>query len=163
VLIKSLSLLFLGLCLTVLATLNFSLSLILVLLCAPLAFVHRTPNRPFLAILSYLLLAITGPSGIAAIVTGASWHFLKDAEVMPRLLLKLAFGWNVWGSWGVLIGVWCVWWPAWVTAAVGVASSWYDNTGAGTAIIETDGGATGEVGGDVKRGGGSGSESKKDR
>lgn len=126
-LIRSINLLLLGLFLTVLATLNFSLSMILGLLCAPLAFVARLPHRPGLAALEYLLLAVMSPSGVAAMAGAYVYSTTGDAELLPRMVERLAFGWNVWGSWGVLIGVWAVWWPAWIVSAVLVASSWYDD------------------------------------
>lgn len=127
ILIRSINLLLLGLLLTVLATLNFSLSMILGLLCAPLAFVARLPKSPGLAGLEYLLLVVVSPSGVAAMVGSYVYNATGDAEVLSRALEKMAFGWNVWGSWGVLIGIWAVWWPAWITSAVLVASSWYDD------------------------------------
>ena len=126
-LIRSINLLLLGLFLTVLATLNFSLSMILGLLCAPLAFVARLPQSPGLAALEYLLLVIISPSGVAAMAGAYVYATTGDAELLPRVIERLAFGWNVWGSWGVLIGVWAVWWPAWIVSAVLVASSWYDD------------------------------------
>jgi GPI-anchor transamidase subunit GAA1 len=126
-LIRSINLLLLGLFLTVLATLNFSLSMILGLLCAPLAFVDRLPQSPQLARLEYLLLVVVSPSGVAAIAGVYMYSTTGDVEILPRVLERLAFGWNVWGSWGALIGIWAVWWPAWITSAVLVASSWYDD------------------------------------
>jgi glycosylphosphatidylinositol transamidase len=127
---KSLSLLVLGLLLSALATLNFSLSMTLGLLAAPLAFVGRVePNdykaKPWLAGLEYAVLAVASPVGV--IVGGAAWAFSQtgNADAVVDAVNKAAFGWNVWSSWGVPVGIWCVWWPAWVVSAVLVASSWY--------------------------------------
>jgi glycosylphosphatidylinositol transamidase len=127
---KSLSLLMLGLFLSALATLNFSLSMTLGLLASPLAFVDRVAAgeyraRPWLAGLEYAALAVASPVGV--IVGGAAWAVAKtgSADKVLEVLERLAFGWNVWGSWGVPVGVWCVWWPAWVLNAALVASSWY--------------------------------------
>ena len=127
---KSLSLLLLGLFLSALATLNFSLSMTLGLLAAPLAFVDRVDSegyskKPWLAGLEYAVLAVASPVGV--VVGGAAWVFSQtgNADAVVDALEKVAFGWNVWFSWGVPVGVWCVWWPAWVVSAVLVASSWY--------------------------------------
>lgn len=122
---KSLSLLLLGLFLSALATLNFSLSITLGLLCAPLAFVDRIPWSPALAGLEYAVLAVMSPVGVVA--GGAAWAYGQTGNVdaVVKALEQVAFGWNVWGSWGVPVGFCCVWWPAWVVAAVLVASSWY--------------------------------------
>ena len=133
-LIRSINLLLLGLFLTVLATLNFSLSMILGLLCAPLAFVDRLSKAPGFAALEYFVLVVISPPGVAAIVGGYVYSATGDAEVLSRALEKMAFGWNIWGSWGVLIGVWAVWWPAWLCSAVLVASSWFE----GEEIVKVD-------------------------
>jgi glycosylphosphatidylinositol transamidase len=127
---KSLSLLVLGLFLSALATLNFSLSMTLGLLAAPLAFVDRVApkeykKKPWLAGVEYAVLAVASPVGV--VVGGAAWAAAKtgNADKVLEMLERVAFGWNMWSSWGVPVGVWCVWWPAWVTTAVLVASSWY--------------------------------------
>lgn len=127
---KSLSLLVLGLMLSALATLNFSLSMTLGLLAAPLAFVGRVEPKdykakPWLAGLEYAALAVASP--VSVVVGGAAWAFSQtgNADAVVDAVNKAAFGWNVWSSWGVPVGIWCVWWPAWVVSAVSVASSWY--------------------------------------
>jgi glycosylphosphatidylinositol transamidase len=127
VLVKSLSLLVLGLFLTVLATLNFSLSMFLGIICTPLAFVDRMPSSPGLAFLQYLILVIMSPMGAAACLGGYGMAVGKD-DMIVDWLQRLAFGWNVWGSWGVPIGVLCIWLPAWVVGATLVASSWFSTT-----------------------------------
>ena len=127
---KSLSLLVLGLLLSALATLNFSLSMTLGLLAAPLAFVGRVEPKdykakPWLAGLEYAALAVASPVGV--VVGAAAWAFSQTGNVdaVVEAVNKAAFGWNVWSSWGVPVGIWCIWWPAWVVSAVLVASSWY--------------------------------------
>jgi glycosylphosphatidylinositol transamidase len=127
ILVKSLSLLVLGLFLTVLATLNFSLSMFLGIICTPLAFVDRMPSSPGLAFLQYLVLVIMSPMGAAAGLGGYGMAVGKD-DMIVDWLQRLAFGWNVWGSWGVPIGVLCIWLPAWVVGATLVASSWFSTT-----------------------------------
>lgn len=125
VLIKSLSLLVLGLSLTVLATLNFSLSMVLGLICIPLAFVDRTPNRPLLASLQYLVLVILSPGGVAAGLLGYAHIALGKDGLLLEWLARFAFGFNIWGSWGVPVGVLCIWLPAWVINSTVVASTWF--------------------------------------
>jgi GPI-anchor transamidase subunit GAA1 len=120
--LKSLSLLLLGLFLTVLATLNFSLSMFLGLLCTPLAFVDRVPGNFVLSMLQYAVLVILSPVG----TTGLLFTYLnllsgQEASIQ-QWLTSLAFGWNVWGSWGVPVGVLCIWWPAWTVGATLAAS-----------------------------------------
>lgn len=125
VLIKSLSLLLLGLFLTVLATLNFSLSMFLGITCVPLAFVDRTRGNSALAIVQYLMLIAMSPMGVAAGIGGYGILVLGRDDVLVDWLARFAFGWNVWGSWGVPVGVLCIWLPAWVVGATLVASSWF--------------------------------------
>ncbi|EXJ94628.1 glycosylphosphatidylinositol transamidase [Capronia coronata CBS 617.96] len=125
VLIKSLSLLLLGLFLTVLATLNFSLSMFLGIACVPLAFVDRMPGKKRLAVLQYLLLLIFSPMGLAAGLGVYEYFVSGQNHVLVAWLQRLAFGWNVWSSWGVPVGVLCIWLPAWIVGATLVASSWF--------------------------------------
>lgn len=127
---KSLSLLVLGLFLSTLATLNFSLSMTLGLLAAPLAFVDRVApkeykSKPWLAGLEYVILAVASPVGVVVGAAGLASVKTGNADAVVDLLGRVAFGWNVWSSWGVPVGVWFVWWPAWITNAMLVASSWY--------------------------------------
>ncbi|KAH2692596.1 hypothetical protein KXW53_008829 [Aspergillus fumigatus] len=119
---KSFSLLLLGLFLSTLATLNFSLSFMVGLLCAPLTFVKRiNPQtkaalRYPVAILGLLALNVLSPP---AVLIGACWYAGMSVE---SVLTQAAFGWNVWGMWTQVV-VWCVWWPAWVVGCVLLGSS----------------------------------------
>ncbi|KAG2024321.1 hypothetical protein GB937_003974 [Aspergillus fischeri] len=121
-LIKSFSLLLLGLFLSTLATLNFSLSFMVGLLCTPLSFVKRiNPQtkaalRYPVAILGLLALNVLSPP---AVLIGACWYSGVSVE---SVLTQAAFGWNVWGMWTQVV-VWCVWWPAWVVGCVLLGSS----------------------------------------
>ena len=124
VIMKSLSLLLLGLFLTVLATLNFSLSMFLGVLCMPLAFVDRVPGKTSLAALQYLILVILSPTGVVLSILAYTWLAFGRADPADWLI-KLAFGLNIWGSWGVPVGVACIWWPAWTVGATLVASSFH--------------------------------------
>ncbi|EAW06904.1 GPI-anchor transamidase subunit GAA1 [Aspergillus clavatus NRRL 1] len=119
---KSFSLLLLGLFLSTLATLNFSLSFMVGLLCAPLSLVSRiSPKtnavlRYPLALFGLLVLNILSPP---VVLLGACWYSGASVETV---LTQAAFGWNVWGMWTQVI-VWCVWWPAWVVGCVLLGSS----------------------------------------
>ncbi|KAF2096916.1 Glycosylphosphatidylinositol:protein transamidase, GAA1 component [Rhizodiscina lignyota] len=109
-LIQSFSLLLLGLFLSALATLNFSLSLMIGLLSTPFSFV-RPSKSPILVGLMNLLLAAMAPP---VVMGGIAWWFGKD---VGELLAQASFGWHVWGMWTQVV-IWLVWWPAWVTASV---------------------------------------------
>ncbi|KAL4892665.1 Gaa1-like protein [Aspergillus ambiguus] len=113
-LIKSFSLLLLGLFLSTLATLNFSLSFMIGLLCAPLTFVSRlgpqtaAPLRYGISLLGLALLNLLSPP---VVLVGLCSYLGVSVEAV---LTQAAFGWNVWGMWTQVV-VWCVWWPAWVS------------------------------------------------
>ncbi|OJJ57441.1 hypothetical protein ASPSYDRAFT_153786 [Aspergillus sydowii CBS 593.65] len=120
-LIKSLSLLLLGLFLSTLATLNFSLSFMIGLLCAPLSFVHRfsTESKPVRYALSSLTLVFLNILSPPIVLLAGCAYFRADVETV---LTEAAFGWDVWGMWTQVV-VWCVWWPAWVVGGAVVGSS----------------------------------------
>ncbi|OAL35785.1 hypothetical protein AYO20_04935 [Fonsecaea nubica] len=128
VLTKSLSLLLLGLSLTVLATLNFSLSMFLGIVCIPLAFVDRTRSRAGLSLFQYLILVVMSPMGLAIGLSAYGVFVLGRDDVLVEWVQRLALGWNIWGSWGVPVGVLCIWLPAWIVGATLVASSWFTTT-----------------------------------
>ncbi|KAE8150431.1 Gaa1-domain-containing protein [Aspergillus avenaceus] len=112
-LIKSFSLLLLGLFLSTLATLNFSLSFMIGLLCAPLAFINRIPrttSAPIRYALSFLGLGVLNLLSPPVVLLGGCWYTGVSVETV---LAQAAFGWDVWGMWTQVV-VWCVWWPAWV-------------------------------------------------
>ncbi|KAH0845572.1 putative GPI transamidase component (GAA1) [Fonsecaea pedrosoi] len=128
VLTKSLSLLLLGLSLTVLATLNFSLSMFLGIVCIPLAFVDRTRSRAGPSPFQYLILVVMSPMGLAIGLSAYGVFVLGRDDVLVEWVQRLALGWNIWGSWGVPVGVLCIWLPAWIVGATLVASSWFTTT-----------------------------------
>ncbi|KAF1949781.1 Glycosylphosphatidylinositol:protein transamidase, GAA1 component [Byssothecium circinans] len=109
-LIHSFSLLFLGMILSTLATLNFSLAFIIGVFCFPLPFIRASKSR-LLAGLQYALLALLNP---VLVVYAASWVAGVDVGVV---LAKAAEGWHVWGLWTQVV-VWLVWWPAWFVGGV---------------------------------------------
>ncbi|BCR83107.1 GPI-anchor transamidase subunit GAA1 [Aspergillus chevalieri] len=121
-LIKSFSLLLLGLFLSTLATLNFSLSFMIGLLCAPLTFTNRTASTPVLRyIISTSGLVILNVLSPPVVLVGGCWYAGVSVE---SVLTQAAFGWDVWGMWTQVV-VWCVWWPAWVTGCALLGSSMF--------------------------------------
>jgi glycosylphosphatidylinositol transamidase len=119
-LIKSFALLLLGLSLSTLATLNFSLSFMIGLICAPLSFITRIQGpaavRYPISILGLALLNLLSPP---AVLIGICWYTGVPIETV---LMQAAFGWDVWGMWTQVV-VWCVWWPAWLIGCVLLGSS----------------------------------------
>lgn len=130
--------------LSALATLNFSLALLVGLLAAPLTFtpVEASAALPTKAAFALLLDLLSPP----AVVAGAAvaWRVFGGAGAgdglaqgqgggvgggvgsagfgVGAVLKEAAFGWDVWGLYTPLI-VWCVWWPAWLVGSVVVLSS----------------------------------------
>lgn len=110
-LIKSFSLLLLGMFLSSLATLNFSLAFLVGLLAAPLTYVQPRPKRPFVAAWTEILINLLAPTVV--IYIGSFYWSITVKEI----LTEAAFGWNVWGMTTQFV-VWYVWWPAWLVGAV---------------------------------------------
>ncbi|KAI9680756.1 MAG: Glycosyl phosphatidyl inositol protein transamidase complex subunit [Caeruleum heppii] len=115
-LIRSFSLLLLGMILSALATLNFSLALLVGLLSAPLSYVRPLPEHRALAMVAGFLLHLMGPS---AVLAGTCWYWDTTAG---DVLVEAAFGWHVSGMWTQVV-IWCVWWPAWLIGSVLLACS----------------------------------------
>ncbi|OQO08150.1 hypothetical protein B0A48_06944 [Cryoendolithus antarcticus] len=114
--LQSLSLILLGALLATLATLNFSLALVLGVLAAPLAFVRRSSSA-LVAAAQGILLAVTSPP----VAVYALQRMFYPAAGLEKLLLELAKGWSAQGVW-LLWVVWGVWWPAWIVGGVVVGS-----------------------------------------
>lgn len=122
-LIKSFTLLLLGLSLSTLATLNFSLSFMIGLLCAPLSFIVRlqsppAPVRFAVSTIGLLFLNLLSPP---IVLLGVCWYTGVSVE---SVMTQAAFGWDVWGMWTQVV-VWCVWWPAWLIGCVLLGSSMF--------------------------------------
>ncbi|PGH10216.1 rhomboid protein 2 [Helicocarpus griseus UAMH5409] len=138
-LVKSFSLLLLGLFLSALATLNFSLSLMTGLLCTPLSHIGHiqkptsTQTGPaqgakkatkaltpvttiILSVLGLIIMNLISPTTVLL----SACHYWQIP--VSTLLTEAAFGWNVWGMWTQVV-VWCVWWPAWLCGCLLLASS----------------------------------------
>ena len=115
-LLKSFSLLGLGMFLSALATLNFSLAFLTGLLSAPLTFVPIRVQSRAAAFGGCLLLNLVSPF---AVLFACSLYWTVPVH---DVLIEAAFGWNVWGMRTQVI-VWCVWWPAWLIGTVIMASS----------------------------------------
>ena len=113
---QSFSLLLLGMFLSTLATLNFSLSLMVGLLSAPLSFVRPRPSSPAARYASALLLHLLAPTAVLALWRGVYWSAWAG---LGEVLREAAFGWHVWSMYTSVV-VWGVWWPAWLVGAVAV-------------------------------------------
>lgn len=108
---KSFSLLMLGMCLSSLATLNFSLAFLVGLFAAPLTYLQPLPKRPFTRSFLAIVTSLTSPTSV--LVAGCWYWELSIGEVLK----EAAYGWNVWGMNTQLV-VWSVWWPAWLVGGV---------------------------------------------
>lgn len=117
-LLQCFSLLLHGLFLSALATINFSLSLMIGLLSAPFTFVRPSKNKFLIALMNLVLVATAPP-----VVVGAVAAYLKYD--IDAILAQASFGWHVWGMWTQVV-VWLVWWPAWVIAGVVAANGLYN-------------------------------------
>ncbi|KAF4121598.1 GPI-anchor transamidase subunit GAA1 [Geosmithia morbida] len=109
---KSCSLLTLGMGLSTLATLNFSLAFVVGLLATPLTFVKPTKSQPVKLATAALLNLVAPPVVIYAVTT------IFGADV-AYILREASFGWNVWGLY-TPVAVWALWWPAWTIGMVNV-------------------------------------------
>lgn len=110
-LIQSFSLLLLGMYLSSLATLNFSLSILIGILSSPLSYIRPLGHRPILASILVVLLGVLAPSTV--LLVGAKYWGLDVGDV----LVEAAFGWDV-GGMTTQVVIWCVWWPAWVVGGM---------------------------------------------
>ncbi|KAF6841542.1 glycosylphosphatidylinositol transamidase [Colletotrichum musicola] len=110
-LMKSFSLLLLGMFLSALATLNFSLAFLVGVMASPLSFMQPWPRRTVVRWSCAAFLQIASPTAAMYYV---SVHFNVG---IGELLQEAAFGWDVWGMYTPVI-IWGVWWPAWLMGSV---------------------------------------------
>lgn len=115
------SLLLLGMFLSSLATLNFSLSLIIGLLSTPLSFVVRPyPSSAAKRWAVSALLGVLSPMCVLTVWVGVYWGIGGGGAGgmgVGEVLREAAFGWRVWGVYTSVV-VWGVWWPAWLVGSV---------------------------------------------
>ncbi|KAI1826593.1 Glycosylphosphatidylinositol:protein transamidase, GAA1 component [Xylaria intraflava] len=122
-LLKSFSLLLLGMFLSSLATLNFSLAFLVGLASTPFSFTQPWPDSAGVRYGYTALLNIVSPiavvlAGIAAYVfTAGAGEGASFWRTLEGVLREAAFGWDVWGLY-IPVVVWCVWWPAWLVGSV---------------------------------------------
>ncbi len=121
-LLKSFSLLLLGMFLSSLATLNFSLAFLVGLVSTPLSFARPWPDNAAVRYAYTALLHIASPT--AAVLAGAAAYASSYGsngtgllDTLRHVLSEAAFGWDVWGLYIPLV-VWCVWWPAWLVGSI---------------------------------------------
>ena len=111
-LIKCFSLLFLGMALSALATLNFSLALGVGVASALLTFIPVSPGKGGIVRAAlYAVLQCLSP-GMALAGIACYW-----GVGIEEVLREASFGWWVSGMWTQVV-VWCVWWPAWLCGGV---------------------------------------------
>ncbi|KAK2628868.1 hypothetical protein QTJ16_001971 [Diplocarpon rosae] len=110
-LIKAFSLLFLGMFLSSLATLNFSLAFLVGLFSVPLTYVQPLPGHPVIASILSVPLTLLAPTTV--VMAATKYWGLSISQVLK----EAAFGWDVWGM-NTQVVVWCVWWPAWMMGMI---------------------------------------------
>jgi glycosylphosphatidylinositol transamidase len=110
-LIKAFSLLTLGMFLSSLATLNFSLAFLIGVFAAPLTYVQPLSGRPLISNLLGLLTSVFAPSSV--VLAGAFWWGFDIGEFLE----EAAFGWDILRMHTPVV-IWCVWWPAWLVGAI---------------------------------------------
>lgn len=116
-LMQCFSLLLLGMFLSSLATLNFSLSLMVGLLSSPLSFIARPwPKHPIMRWFSTVILNLVAPTAVLAIWS-TYWYHNGGGVSVGEVFREAAFGWRVWGMYTSVV-VWGVWWPAWLVGSV---------------------------------------------
>ncbi|EFQ30493.1 uncharacterized protein GLRG_05637 [Colletotrichum graminicola M1.001] len=110
-LIKSFSLLLLGMFLSALATLNFSLAFLVGVMASPLSFMRPWPHHLAVRWACAAFLQLASPT--AALYSVSSYFDISIGGVLK----EAAFGWDVWGMYTPVI-IWGVWWPAWLMGSV---------------------------------------------
>lgn len=122
---QSFSLLLLGATLSTLATLNFSLALVIGLVCSPLSFIRPLPNLPKRSSLKTVDDAHDFVRNLSMILPATTFFLLSSPLILTYglnmkvvhdlkwILLEMIKGWSAQGVWTSLV-VWGVWWPSWV-------------------------------------------------
>ncbi|KAI0474256.1 GPI transamidase component GAA1 [Xylaria cf. heliscus] len=119
--LKCFSLLLLGMFLSSLATLNFSLAFLVGLVSTPLSFTSPWPGNAAVRYAYAALLNILSPTAVILAGVTAYAHYGASGttllSALEHVLREAAFGWDVWGLY-IPVVVWCVWWPAWLVGSV---------------------------------------------
>lgn len=119
-LIKSFSLLALGMWLSTLSSLNFSLGFFVGALCSPLAFL-----KPIMSPTKHQIWIIISAVLVMQLISPLNWFYLiarlEFGESVSKLARLYRFAWKVWGAWTPLVW-WCIWWPAYLAGLVVLAS-----------------------------------------
>ncbi|KAH8163237.1 hypothetical protein CIB48_g5011 [Xylaria polymorpha] len=119
--LKCFSLLLLGMFLSSLATLNFSLAFSVGLVSAPLSFTRPWPGNTAVRYAYAALLNVLSPTAVVLAGVAAYAHYGASGstllEALEHVLREAAFGWDVWGLY-IPVVVWCVWWPAWLVGSI---------------------------------------------
>jgi glycosylphosphatidylinositol transamidase len=135
-LIPCISLLLLGIALSTLSTLNFSLGLIVGLASTPLGLTQAPLLLPVSSkarasatitirtVLSLLLLHLVHPTTIVYLAS----HFLTSAGFgdVKDVMLLASEAWTIQGTYTALV-VWLVWWPAWFVGTTVVSSALFES------------------------------------
>lgn len=117
-LIQCFSLLLLGMFLSALATLNFSLSFLVGLANIPLSFFRLRHGSLKKSVCDSFVLGLLSPNVILyAIGFGCR-------RSVAYILMNAATEWHIAGAWTQIV-VWLVWWPAWFSTFVVVSSPFY--------------------------------------
>ena len=120
-LIKSFSLLALGMFLSTLSTLNFSLGFFVGVLCSPLAFLRPLKRTSHPRTIAIALLTII----VMELISPLNWFYfvarLEFGQSVTELARVYRFAWKIWGAWTPLVW-WCIWWPAWVAGLTVLAA-----------------------------------------
>lgn len=117
-LIQCFSLLLLGVSLSALATLNFSLSYIVGLASIPLSFMRRRNEAMKISIRDSVILGLLSPNMVMYAVS-----FCCKLPVTNVLMDGLT-EWHISGIWTQIV-IWLIWWPAWFSITVIIASPIY--------------------------------------
>lgn len=103
------------------ATLNFSLALVVGVLASPLCFVRPLPVEwsagPWAR--QYWLVAGLASLGLVAASPPVVLYVLNGIAVkdVGWMLVEMAKGWSAQGAWTCFV-VWSIWWPAWMLSAL---------------------------------------------
>ncbi|EMR08333.1 hypothetical protein PNEG_03173 [Pneumocystis murina B123] len=120
-LIRTFSQIILGIELSTLAIVNFSLSFFVGIITFPLSFVRPARTKTE-RILFSVLLELSNP---------LNWIFFlsyyKNKEAIDFIYL-FVFGWKIWYLWTPLV-LWLLWWPLWIVAKITISTSINDNAG----------------------------------